>query len=159
MTYPLRWHATSAEETEAAGARIARVRPGGNPLSVVYLVGDLGAGKTTLARGFLRECGVSTTVRSPTYTLQEVYETPGLSVLHLDLYRLNDPRELDNLGLREWARSGCAWLVEWPERGAARLPPADLLLALRADPASHQIEAQAGTPLGEAWLARLRPGP
>ena len=149
----------SAEQTEAFGGRLALLRPEGNPLSVLYLLGDLGTGKTTLARGFLRACGVHGIVRSPTYTLLEVYATPGLSVLHLDLYRLSDPAELENLGLREWARNGSAWLIEWPQRGAGRLPPADLLLTLTAGPASHQIEVEARSTLGQSWLARLSAGP
>ncbi len=112
-------HTTTAEETEDFGARLASTRPGGDDtLSVVYLAGDLGAGKTTLTRGLLRSLAVTGAVRSPTYTLVEIYEIGALTVLHLDLYRLRDPSELDNLGLREWATGGHLWLVEWPERGA-----------------------------------------
>src|SRR5262245_17529340 len=113
----LRWTAKTAEDTEAFGARLATTRPPGNALAVVHLSGDLGAGKTTLARGFLRACGVTSSVRSPTYTLVEVYETPAISVVHLDLYRLIDPSELEPLGLREWALPGYVWLIEWPDRG------------------------------------------
>ena len=99
---------------------------------MVYLTGDLGAGKTTLTRGFLRSLGIVGAVRSPTYTLVEIYETSMLTALHLDLYRLADPAELDNLGLREWAGAGHVWLVEWPERGANKLPAADLVVKLTA---------------------------
>ncbi len=148
-------HTRTAEETEACGARLASVRPEPRDLAVVYLTGELGAGKTTLTRGFLRALGVKGAVRSPTYTLVEVYETAGLTAVHLDLYRLSDPAELDNLGLREWAGAGHLWLVEWPDRGAERLPPADLVLRLTAGTAGHDIELTGATPLGQSWLERF----
>ncbi|MGH8138302.1 MAG: tRNA (adenosine(37)-N6)-threonylcarbamoyltransferase complex ATPase subunit type 1 TsaE [Steroidobacteraceae bacterium] len=148
----MRWQAQTAEDTEAFGAQLAGARPPGDAWSVVYLCGDLGAGKTTLARGFLRACGVVGPVRSPTYTLLEVYETPAISLLHLDLYRLHDPAELETLGLREWARPGYVWLVEWPERGAGRLPPPDLSVRLTAGSKGHGISVTAGSPAGEAWV-------
>jgi tRNA threonylcarbamoyladenosine biosynthesis protein TsaE len=152
----MRWNATTAEETEAFGAQLARTCPEHRDvLAVIYLEGDLGAGKTTLARGFLRACGVTGPVRSPTYTLLEAYELSARTLLHLDLYRLQDPSELENLGLREWARPGDVWLVEWPDRGAGRLPAADLSVALSADAEGHTVEATAHTQLGESWLGRL----
>ena len=147
---------SSAEETEAFGARLARTRPGGDDtLCVVYLTGDLGAGKTTLTRGLLRSLGVTGAVRSPTYTLVEIYELGALTALHLDLYRLSDPAELHNLGLREWARGGHLWLIEWPERGGELLPAADLAVTLTAGDEGHDIEVSARTDLGTAWINRL----
>ena len=146
---------TTAEETEGFGARLARSRPAGRGLSVVYLTGDLGAGKTTLTRGFLRELGVTGPVRSPTYTLVEVYTLGLLTALHLDLYRLRDATELDNLGVREWARDGHLWLVEWPERGAERLPEADLVITLTAGDGGHDIDVVARSAPGATWLRRL----
>jgi tRNA threonylcarbamoyladenosine biosynthesis protein TsaE len=122
---------------------------------VIYLAGELGAGKTTFARGFLRACGIEGAVRSPTYTLAEVYETPQTTIVHLDLYRLLDPSELDNLGVREWAKPNHVWLVEWPDRGQGRLPEPDLLVSLAAGEQEHGIEVTAHTSLGETWLARL----
>ena len=149
-------HTTTAEETEGFGAQVAGTRPAGdNILCVVYLTGDLGAGKTTLTRGLLRSLGVTGAVRSPTYTLVEIYEIGALTALHLDLYRLNDAAELDNLGLREWARGGHLWLVEWPERGADRLPGADLVIKLVAGDGGHDIEVAAASALGAEWLGRL----
>src|SRR5437016_2622805 len=118
----MRWLAKTADDTEAFGGRLATSWPGGSAFGTVHLIGDLGAGKTTLARGFLRACGVSGPVRSPTYTLVELYETATVSIVHLDLYRLLDPSELEALGLREWASPGYVWLIEWPERGQGRLP-------------------------------------
>jgi tRNA threonylcarbamoyladenosine biosynthesis protein TsaE len=149
-------HTKTAQETESFGARLARARPDrDNALAVVYLTGELGAGKTTLTRGFLRAQGVTGAVRSPTYTLVEIYEAGALTTLHLDLYRLNDPAELDNLGLREWAREGHLWLIEWPERGTERLPGADLVLTLTVGEAGHDIEMVARTPLGLSWLEQV----
>lgn len=149
-------HTTTAEETEGFGAQLARTRPAGDDqLCVVYLTGDLGAGKTTLTRGLLHSLGVTGSVRSPTYTLVEIYEMGALTALHLDLYRLSDPGELDNLGLREWATGGHLWLIEWPERGTGRLPAADLVVSLVAGDGGHDIEVAAGTRLGAGWLERL----
>jgi tRNA threonylcarbamoyladenosine biosynthesis protein TsaE len=152
---------SSAEETEGFGARLAGTRPGGDDtLCVVYLTGDLGAGKTTLTRGLLRSLGVTGAVRSPTYTLVEIYELGAVTALHLDLYRLSDPAELHNLGLREWARGGHLWLIEWPERGGELLPAADLVITLTAGDSSHDIEVSARTDTGTAWINRLNaPGP
>jgi tRNA threonylcarbamoyladenosine biosynthesis protein TsaE len=149
-------HTTRAEETESFGARLARALPQQEGFfAVVYLTGDLGAGKTTLTRGFLRALGIAGTVRSPTYTLVEIYEMSRLTALHLDLYRLADPAELDNLGLREWAGAGHLWLVEWPERGANRLPAADLVVKLTAGADGHDIEVESRSAVGESWLERL----
>lgn len=121
-----------AEDTTALGAAIAAAlatQPGG----VIYLRGPLGAGKTTVARGLLRALGVRGAIRSPTYTLLEPYELPGRLLVHLDLYRLADERELEPLGLRDYPPERCWWLIEWPERAAARLPAADLDVALAHD--------------------------
>ena len=149
-------HTTTAEETEGFGAQLASAMPAGdNTLCVVYLAGGLGAGKTTLTRGLLRSLGVTGAVRSPTYTLVEIYEVGALTALHLDLYRLSDPEELGNLGLREWATGGHLWLIEWPERGAGRLPEPDLVITLTAGDDGHDIEVSARSELGARWVERL----
>jgi tRNA threonylcarbamoyladenosine biosynthesis protein TsaE len=156
-------HTATAAETEALGVQLAGSRPGQESLAhgssglfgVIYLAGDLGAGKTTLTRGFLRALGVRGAVRSPTYTLVETYEVGDVTAVHLDLYRLSDPSELDNLGLREWARAGHIWLVEWPERGTDRLPEADLVVRLTAGEGGHDIELSAHSAYGSLWLERL----
>jgi len=85
-----------------------------------------------------------------------VHESDALTLVHLDLYRLRDPAELEHLGLREWARPGCLWLIEWPERAARLLPPADLTVHLEAGPDAHRAEIRAGGAAGIAWLERLR---
>lgn len=148
---------TSAAETEAAAARLARARPPhADVFAAIYLSGDLGAGKTTWVRGFLHACGVTAAVRSPTYTLLEFYDLGAVTAVHLDLYRLRDASELEALGLRDWAQPGYLWLIEWPERGGGRLPPADLSVALAAGIAAHEIAVSAATPLGKSWLLRVR---
>jgi tRNA threonylcarbamoyladenosine biosynthesis protein TsaE len=121
---------------------------------MLYLTGDLGAGKTTLVRGFVRACGIAAPVRSPTYTLLHVHEAGALTLVHLDLYRLRDPGELEHLGLREWARPGCLWLIEWPERAGGQLPPADLTIRLAAGPDAHHADISAETSTGADWLRR-----
>lgn len=116
-----RFTLADAEATTELGAALAREMlqyPGG----VLYLHGELGAGKTTLARGFLREAGVEGTLRSPTYTLMEPYTAGGRSLLHLDLYRLADPEDVETLGLRDYPPEHTLWLVEWPEHGQGHLP-------------------------------------
>jgi tRNA threonylcarbamoyladenosine biosynthesis protein TsaE len=156
----VRTRTRTAEETEELGARLARARPAsGAPLAVVYLSGELGSGKTTFARGFARAAGVRAPVRSPTYTLLEPYPAGGGTLIHLDLYRLRSPAELDSLGLREWAAPGHVWLIEWPEHGVGRLPAADLVVAFTAGPAGHDIEVTAGSALGAAWLVQLEGAP
>ncbi len=122
---------------------------------MLYLTGELGAGKTTLARGFLRACGIADTIRSPTYTLAQAYESGPQTLLHADLYRLKDAAELEHLGLTEWARPGCLWLIEWPQRGGELLAPADLVVTLAAGPEGHEAFLTAGTAAGAAWLARM----
>jgi tRNA threonylcarbamoyladenosine biosynthesis protein TsaE len=150
------WRTAAPADTEAVGAKLATAFPQGrDALTVVSLTGDLGAGKTTLARGFLHAAGVSGTIHSPTYTLLESYETPAMTVVHLDLYRLRDPSELEPLGLRDLAKPGFLWLIEWAERGAGVLPPADLEVRLAVGSQAHEIEARGVSDFGRAWLARL----
>jgi tRNA threonylcarbamoyladenosine biosynthesis protein TsaE len=164
------WLSATPEDTEALGAKLAEaivaVRLGKPPLPadssgaadaliVVYLSGDLGAGKTTFARGFLRAIGITTPVRSPTYTLLETYEAVAFTVVHLDLYRLRDPDELEPLGLRDLARPSYVWLIEWAERGAGWLPPADLEVRLAVETQGHRIAARGVSAFGTACLSRI----
>ncbi|MGH8443689.1 MAG: tRNA (adenosine(37)-N6)-threonylcarbamoyltransferase complex ATPase subunit type 1 TsaE [Solimonas sp.] len=142
-------HLADAEATEAFGAAVAawlRARRG----AVLFLRGDLGAGKTTFARGLLRALGVSGAVRSPTYTLLEPYEIGGRTVLHMDLYRLQDPEELVALGARDYAPDSSVWIVEWPERGTGFLPAPTLDLAFCHHDAGRRVEFAAPLPPGPA---------
>ena len=125
------------------------------PGTVLYLVGELGAGKTTLARGFLRGLGYGGPVKSPTYTLVEPYEIGGQRLYHFDLYRLADPDELEYLGLRDCADGEALLLIEWPSRGGGRLPPADLTLTLQHAPPGRQLRISADSSRGATLLARL----
>ena len=122
--------------------------------AVVLLHGDLGAGKSTLARAWLRALGVEGAIRSPTYTLVEHYPLPsGGKGLHLDLYRIGDARELDFLGLDD--AGATLWLVEWPERGRGALPPADLQVDLAVEGSGRRARLVGLSQAGEAWLNRL----
>ncbi len=135
------WLTRSGEETEALGARLLGNAPSpGAPCQVVELAGELGAGKSTFARGALRALGVRGTIKSPSYTLLETYELPAVHAVHLDLYRLIDPAELEQLGLPDYHRPGFLWLIEWPERGAGRLPVPDLRFEFSIEPEGHRIE-------------------
>lgn len=145
----------SAEVTAAFGARLARATPWSpdGRVRCVYLQGELGAGKTSVAQGLLRALGVEGRIPSPSYTLVEPYDTPYGRVLHIDLYRLNSADELEALGVRdEWL--DCALLlVEWPEKGAAALPPCDLRLELAVAGQGREVTLCAASEAGHRWLA------
>ena len=138
-----------------ATARFAEALAASAPVpAVVHLHGDLGAGKSTLARAWLRALGVQGAIRSPTYTLVERYPLPSGEALHLDLYRIGDGAELEFLGLDDV--DAALWLVEWPERGEGSLPPADLRVTLAIEGEGRRCELRPGTSAGQAWLARLQ---
>lgn len=120
---------------------------------VFALSGPLGAGKTTLVRGFLRGLGYDRRVRSPTYTLVELYDIDGRSIVHLDLYRLSDPEEIEFLGVSDLA-DGTA-MIEWPERGPRLAARADCNVSLAYDKDGRSATLIARSPLGEALLRRL----
>jgi tRNA threonylcarbamoyladenosine biosynthesis protein TsaE len=147
----------SAADSERLGAMLAADVPwsAGQPLSI-FLSGDLGAGKTTVARGLLRALGVAEIVRSPSYTLLETYEPEGHRVLHLDLYRLSGGDELQALGLRDELDAGVLLLVEWPERAREALPAPDLELRLSMAGEGRRATLEAGTAPGAAWLSRIK---
>jgi tRNA threonylcarbamoyladenosine biosynthesis protein TsaE len=141
--------------TETLGQALARALPGVASGAVVYLHGELGAGKTTCVRSLLRALGVVGLVRSPTYTLVETYVLPNLTCVHVDLYRLQSLTEVDELGLRDVVGPDCLLLVEWPERGAGHLTPADLDLTLLYAGDGRRARVQARTLLGTTWLENL----
>ena len=141
---------SDADATAALGARLAETRP---VRAVVHLHGDLGAGKSTLARALLRALGVSGTIRSPTYTLIERYSPAVGDVVHLDLYRIAAAGELEFLGLDELRGEVRLWLVEWPERGGAALPAPDLEVRLAMAGAGRSVELKETSEKGRSWLA------
>jgi len=142
----------SEAEQEAFGARLAAACDA--PL-LIFLEGDLGAGKTTLARGFLRALGHRGAVKSPTYTLIEPYDLGGRKVYHLDLYRVADAGELEYLGLREMLAEEAVLLIEWPERGEGWLPPPDLRVRIEHRAQARLIELMAVSGRGLALMSRL----
>jgi tRNA threonylcarbamoyladenosine biosynthesis protein TsaE len=144
-----------AEATEALGARLAELlapAPGG---WLVTLNGGLGAGKTTLARGFLRALGHTGRVPSPTYTLVEPYEAGGRRVLHMDLYRLSAPEELEFLGFRDAFGEDAIVLIEWPERAGSVIPAADISVSLGMAAAGRSAAVIAHTERGRELLSRF----
>ena len=148
-------HLPDAAATERVGAALAPALTGG---SVVLLHGDLGAGKTTLVRGVLRAMGWTGTVKSPTYTLVEHYPFSRLYFYHFDFYRFADPSEWETAGLAEYFRDDAVCLVEWPERVAEMLPPADLEITLRhpvADASGRELARVANSAEGERCLSAM----
>lgn len=140
----------------ALAAAVRAERPSG---LVVYLEGELGAGKTTLARGFLRAMGHPGRVPSPTYTLIEPYELAEYMVYHVDLYRIRSARELDDLGLADQLGSGSIALIEWPDHGTGHLPPADLSVRLAVMINGRRASVETGTVAGQRVAGQLVSSP
>ena len=136
-----------AGATERLGAALAATRPAH---AVVHLLGDLGAGKSTLARSLLRALGVEGAIKSPTYTLVERYPlAEGGEAWHLDLYRIGDVGELEYLGLD--GDEATLWLVEWPDRGRGGLPAPDLVIGLAQERGGRQVRLHGTSPAGSRW--------
>ena len=134
----------------------ARLAPMLSAGGVVFLIGDLGAGKTTFARALLGALGVDTRIKSPTYSLIESYAVGDLAIHHLDLYRIADAGELEWLGLADLTAGPYLLLVEWPEHARAGLPKPDLILRLAHAPDSRDVVLEASTVRAVAWVEGLR---
>jgi tRNA threonylcarbamoyladenosine biosynthesis protein TsaE len=146
------WQLINEIATVTLGAKLARVLEGG---LVIYLHGELGAGKTSFARALLAALGVGERIKSPTYSLVEGYQAHGQSAWHLDLYRIADPGELEWLGLDALADPAAVILVEWPERGLGALPAPDVDVELAYDGPGRKALFRARTARGERALSAL----
>lgn len=122
---------------------------------IIFLQGDLGAGKTTLVRGFLRGLGFTSLVKSPTYTLVEPYEIQDNTLFHFDLYRLQDPEELSHIGINDYFANPCIALVEWPERALKQLPTPDLTCYIRSTLHGRHVVLTAQSAKGNRMLQQL----
>lgn len=144
--------ANEVQDTEQLGARLAaRVKDG----AVIHLRGELGAGKTTLARGFLRALGHEGRVKSPTFTLVEPYVIDDLNIYHFDLYRINDPEELEAIGIRDYCENRAICLFEWPELGGDSVPAADIDLCIDHQDRGRIIHINGRSPSGLNIVNRL----
>jgi tRNA threonylcarbamoyladenosine biosynthesis protein TsaE len=148
-TVRCRCHLADEAATLAFGAQLAKDLKAGMTL---YLEGDLGAGKTTLVRGLLRELGHAGRVKSPTYTLAETYSLPAFELYHFDLYRLHDPREWLDAGFRDASGGSAVSVIEWPEKAAGWLPAPDAIIRLTIADDARAIECEARSPRGAHYL-------
>lgn len=145
-------HLPDEAATRALGARLAHVL---SPGLALYLHGDLGSGKTTLARGLIQGLGYEGWVKSPTYALVELYTVSRLHLYHFDFYRFRDPKEWRDAGFSEYFNDASICLVEWPEKAAGLLPAADLDITLEFADDGRDLSIRAGTKSGKACLRRL----
>ena len=139
-------------ETVNFGAKVASAIQGGE---IIYLSGQLGAGKTTFVRGFLNALGHSGNVKSPTYTLIEPYHIDDVSIYHFDLYRINDPEELEAMGIRDYCDGESICLYEWPERGKGVAPEADIIFSLKHADSGREVKVESKSAKGEHILSHI----
>lgn len=125
------------------------------PPLVIYLSGQLGAGKTTFTRGFLKGLGYSEKVKSPTYTLVEPYALKHFILYHFDFYRIQNPEELEWIGIRDYFHTQSFSLIEWPELGGDKIPEPDIVIKFHIVGERRQLEILAVTDLGESVIQNL----
>ena len=145
-------HLADEEAMVAFGGQLARITQGHG---LIFLEGDLGAGKTTLSRGIIRGLGHTGAVKSPTFTLVEPYEIGDIRAFHFDLYRLVDPEELEYMGIRDYFDEDALCLIEWPQQGAGFLPKADLTITIRPHNTGRALTLSPQGSRGEAWCAAV----
>tara|TARA_B100001996_G_scaffold333137_1_gene282594 strand:+ start:641 stop:1093 length:453 start_codon:yes stop_codon:yes gene_type:complete len=139
-------------ETIEIGARVASYLKGGE---IIYLKGELGTGKTTFVRGVLNGLGHTGNVKSPTFTIVEQYSIDNHVIYHFDLYRLDDPEELESLGIRDYCDGQSICFFEWPEKGGNLLPNADINLELTYLENTREVEFTSKSEVGKSILKQL----
>ncbi len=137
------------DDTKALGEKIAECCSNLQYPFVIYLIGDLGVGKTTLAQNFIQYFGFAK-VKSPTYTLVESYQNENVDIHHFDCYRLTDPEELEYIGIREYFKPRSLQLIEWPELGKGALAKPDILIKLSGNGDSRNAKITFQTELGQS---------
>jgi tRNA threonylcarbamoyladenosine biosynthesis protein TsaE len=152
MSNPLKKFLADENATQLLGIELAAVCGAG---AVIYFYGDLGAGKTTLIRGFLRGLGFAGRVKSPTYTLVEPYEIDTQKIFHFDLYRVQNSRELEFFGWQDYFIPQAICLVEWPQNAGELLPCPDVSCYIMSSSTGRQIRLEASSPHGHQILERL----
>ena len=145
-------HLADEEAMVAFGGHLARITQGHG---LIFLEGDLGAGKTTLSRGIIRGLGHTGAVKSPTFTLVEPYEIGDKRAFHFDLYRLVDPEELEYMGIRDYFDDDALCLLEWPQKGAGILPKPDLTITISPQAGGRSLNLLPQGSRGEAWCVAL----
>jgi tRNA threonylcarbamoyladenosine biosynthesis protein TsaE len=136
------------DETKALARNLAQCCSSLKDVFVIYLIGDLGTGKTTLAQSFIQFFGFDR-VKSPTYSLVESYQNESANIHHFDCYRLRNPEELDYIGIREYLSPGTLQLIEWPELGKGVIAKADISICLKGDYDKRQINIQGHSDIGK----------
>jgi len=137
------------DDTKDLGEKLAQCCSKLQCPCVIYLIGDLGAGKTTLAQNFIKYFGF-VRVKSPTYTLVETYQNENIDIHHFDCYRLTDPEELEYIGIREYLKPKSLQLIEWPELGKGALEKADISIKLSGNGETRKVKITFQTDLGKS---------
>ena len=157
-TLSLRYCLRQSEDTEQLAAQLSVLC---RPPFVMFLKGPLGSGKTTFARGFIKKLSGFRRIKSPTYTLIEHYPVSSYYILHCDFYRINDPEELETLGVRDYTLTPAIWLIEWPEHAiqnakTAVLPSPDIVFCFSLLSNSHELHITSQTEKGYKILMQLK---